>query len=412
MYGNNNVMGKWYTMKLFFLFIFFAELTNTTMSDDSSEEEEEEWEMELAKRQQQLQQQSQQPPPQQKDVGETRTVTRDTTSEYKRSGKNLSGAAAAAAAASPKKYSSDNIDSTNNVRPLPLPLASMSGDSKRRSGSSRPSRKPKRPVMTAEAAINAMNAAAEAAFSIRKAPPRPTMLPSEVTTKDKQIVSSKKGSLLDGTVPAGDDNYEDDYDESKEGEEESSEEYDDDDEDEDEDEDLSLEGEEDLGDKGKSSSTTTSSTKSTGKVKSIKNEVMFDDNEAFVGSSQESATSKYKDFYSNSYVNGDLSKDGLILNWSKDGQQVQPPLKQEEMSGPIQSPEENAGSYLDNVVGDGPVSTTTEKPEIECPLKCNRGSCTREPSTESGLEQSMTGYRCLCPMGTRGTFCEIGWYFL
>lgn len=36
-----------------------------------------------------------------------------------------------------------------------------------------------------------------------------------------------------------------------------------------------------------------------------------------------------------------------------------------------------------------------------CPLKCNRGQCIKESLDE-------LGFRCLCPMGTRGTFCEIG----
>jgi hypothetical protein len=39
-------------------------------------------------------------------------------------------------------------------------------------------------------------------------------------------------------------------------------------------------------------------------------------------------------------------------------------------------------------------------PGVDCPLKCNKGVCTNESLDD-------LGYRCLCPMGMKGTFCDV-----
>lgn len=362
-------------------------------------------------------------------------MTRDTTSEYKRSssnsggGKSLAGAAAAAARAASQArknlvVADDDAFDDSSVRPLPQPLASLSGNKPM-------TRKPKKPKMTADAVEEAMNKAAEAAFTFDK-PLMPTMIPPQqqtvgVTSENSVQVGTqqKKDSLLEG---AADDNYEDDYeddeDESKEGEEEddddsSEEEYDDEEEDEDE---LSLEGQEDLEKlKALTSGVTTSSgsTRSMSASASAKSkdggdgggEIIDDSDEMLISSPESSSktqTSKQgngikskfqQDLYSTSYVDGDAIREGVEFTWDKDGkqQQASPPSSSSILEGSSSTFAPSSSS-----------PATTERPEVECPLKCNRGSCTREPSTESGMEQSMTGYRCLCPMGTRGTFCEVG----
>lgn len=416
-----------------FLSLFRVELTNTTLSGDSSEEEEEEEEWRRLERQQQhqlLELQAKSKVKSEQDEtkdGEmsssssrtSTTVTRDTNSEYKRSsggpGKTLLGAVSAAARANKQANSLDFED--GNVRPLPLPLASLSGNKPM-------TKKPKRPkVITADTVLNAMNKAAEGAFSFAQVPPVPTRIPqaaSEQSTNSDSVVGRKalkEGSLLDGHKLNGeDDNYEDDYEddeeESKEGEDDSSEEeYDEDEDDEDE---LSLEGEQDLEKLKALTSGSTTSSSSAGKDavgKDAGGEVV--DSDEFLMASPESiskinsgdappASPKFTDFYSSSYVDGDAIREGFPWSKNKDGDIV-PTLK------PSISSETTSLSPSTTTLMSSTAPSTTEKQEIiECPLKCNRGSCTREPSTESGMEQSMTGYRCLCPMGTRGTFCEIG----
>lgn len=44
-------------------------------------------------------------------------------------------------------------------------------------------------------------------------------------------------------------------------------------------------------------------------------------------------------------------------------------------------------------------------------LKTSQGSVAGSGTDEESLEEKLAGYRCLCPMGYRGSFCEIGSFF-
>lgn len=341
------------------------------------------------------------------------TVTRDTTSESRRSSSGKILASGAAERAS--RNSASSFDDSN-IRPLPLPLASLSGNKL-------VSRRPKRPkTISADAAINAMNKAAAAAFSFVKPPPKP-FFPTKsmlVTTPEKDLRSEKEPSLLEGKkIPnienKREENYEDGYDEDEQESSEiendsSGEVYDDDD-----DENLSLEGQHDLQKlkiiTANGLGTASSPLRNHDEFADVDGGNAGETSEGFISSLERTLEAResvdnFKQLYSKSVVTGDTERENLEFSWTnnnKDGSREQK-INTQQHKAIIES----------NVSFTASSSSTTEKQAVveECSLKCNRGRCTREPSIESGLEQSMTGYRCLCPMGTKGTFCEIGEYHI
>jgi len=55
-----------------------------------------------------------------------------------------------------------------------------------------------------------------------------------------------------------------------------------------------------------------------------------------------------------------------------------------------------------------PPTPSVSSDKNDCPLNCNKGTCSEELVDENSSPEDKlnVGYRCLCPMGTKGTFCE------